>query len=98
VWPCDGFVVDNKPQSKKWYGERKEEKKMKMNDSEREKMKEHLRAIAEIIYQHTPSDKLKTFEEIETTLREEIQKEITPEIAQFFFQESAKLKQEELEK
>ena len=69
-----------------------------MNDSEREKMKEHLRAIAEIIQQHTPSDKLKTFEEIETTLREEIQKEITPEIAQFFFQESAKLKQEELEK
>ena len=49
MWPCDWFVVDNKPQSKKWYGERKEEKKMKMNDSEREKMKEHLRAIAEII-------------------------------------------------
>ncbi|ELR96431.1 hypothetical protein [Gloeocapsa sp. PCC 73106] len=58
---------------------------MKLSQSEREKMKEHLRAIAKIIYQHTPSDKLKTFEEIETTLREEIQAEITPEIAHFFF-------------
>jgi hypothetical protein len=70
----------------------------KLNDADKEKLKEHLKAIAKILYQNAPLDKLKTFEEIETTLREQIQEEITPEIAQFFFQKSAKLKQEDLEK
>lgn len=71
---------------------------MELTDLERENLKEHLRAIAKIMYEHTPKNNLKTFEEIETTLREEIQKEITPEIAQFFFQKSAKLKRGDTEK
>jgi hypothetical protein len=70
----------------------------KLNDADKEELKEHLKAIAKILHQNTPLDKLKTFEEIETTLRERIQEEITPEIAQFFFQKSAKLKQEDQEK
>lgn len=63
-----------------------------LNDAEREKLKKHLKAIAKILHQHTPLDKLKTFEEIETTLREQIQEEISPEIAQFFFSEVSPIK------
>ena len=57
---------------------------MELSDSEKEKLEEHIKAIAKILYQNTSSDKLKTFEKIETTLREEILEEIAPEIAQFF--------------
>lgn len=63
-----------------------------LNNAEREKLKEHLKAIAKILHRHTPLDKLKTFEQIETTLREQIQEEITPEIAQFFFSEVSQIK------
>jgi hypothetical protein len=69
-----------------------------LNDADKEKLKEHLKAIAKILYQNTPLDKLKTFEDIETNLREQIQEEITPEIAEFFFQKSAKLKREDPER
>jgi hypothetical protein len=55
-----------------------------LNDADREKIQEHLKAIAKILYQNTSSDKLKTFEKIETILREQIQEEISPEIAKFF--------------
>ena len=61
-----------------------------LNDADREKIQEHLKAIAKILYQNTPSDKLKTFEKIETTLRKQIQEEISPEIAKFFLRKSAK--------
>lgn len=71
---------------------------MKLSEREKEKLEEHLKAIAKILYQNTPSDKLKTFEQIETTLREQMQQEVVPEIAQFFFEKSAKLKQEDEEK
>lgn len=71
---------------------------MKLSDREKEKLEEHLKAIAKILYQNTPSQKLKTFEQIETTLREQMQQEVVPEIAQFFFEKSAKLKQEDEEK
>ena len=63
-----------------------------LNDADKEKLKEHLKAIAKILHKNTPLDKLKTFEEIETTLREQIQEEITPEIAQFFFSEVSQIK------
>jgi hypothetical protein len=70
----------------------------KLNDADKEELKEHLKAIAKILHKNAPLDKLKTFEAIETTLREQIQEEIAPEIAQFFFQKSVKLKREDLEK
>jgi hypothetical protein len=34
---------------------------MELSNYEREKLKEHLKAIAKILYQATPSDNLKTF-------------------------------------
>ncbi|WP_204106481.1 MULTISPECIES: hypothetical protein [Spirulina sp. CCY15215] len=49
---------------------------MNLSPEEKEKLEEHAKAIAEILHQNTSSDKLKTFEDIETTLREEIQEQI----------------------
>ena len=68
---------------------------MDLNDADREKLKDHLKAIAKIIHQNTPLDKVKTFEDIEIVLREQIQEEIAPEIAQFFSQKLVKLKRED---
>jgi hypothetical protein len=58
---------------------------MNLSPEDKEKIEEHTKAIAKILHQNTPSDKLKTFEDIETILREEIQEQISPEIAKFFF-------------
>ncbi|NCQ86784.1 MAG: hypothetical protein GPJ00_21050 [Microcystis aeruginosa W13-18] len=60
-----------------------------LNDADREKIQEHLKAVPKILYQNTPSDKLKTFEKIETTLREQIREEISPGIAKFFLRKLA---------
>ena len=59
---------------------------MNLSPEEKEKLEEYAKAIARILHQNTSSDKLKTFEDIETTLREEIQEQASPEIAKFFFQ------------
>lgn len=72
--------------------------KMELSNTEKEQLQQHLSAIAKILHQNTPLDKLKTFEDIEITLRKQIQEEIAPEIAHFFFEKSAKLKQEDSEK
>lgn len=70
---------------------------MKLSPEEREKLEEHVKAIAKILHQNTPSDKLKTFEDIEIILRDAIQEEVSPKIAKFFFQKSATLKSGEQE-
>lgn len=68
---------------------------MELNNSEKKQLEEHLKAIAKILYQNTPAEKLTTFEELEINLRENIQQEITPALAEFFFQKSVKQKPEE---
>lgn len=65
---------------------------MNLSPEENQEIKEHLKAVARILYQNTSTDELNQFEDIETTLREEIQEVVAPEIAQFFFQKSVKLK------
>ena len=68
---------------------------MNLSPEENKEIKEHLKAVARILYQNTSTDELNQFEDIETTLREEIQEVVAPEIAQFFFQKSVKLKSAE---
>ena len=70
---------------------------MQLNDADREQLKDYLKAIAQIIHQNTPLDKTKSFEDLEIILREQIQEEIAPEIAQFFSQKLVKLKPEDEE-
>jgi hypothetical protein len=72
--------------------------KMELSNTEKEQLQEHLSAIAKILHQNTPLDKLKTFEDIEITLRKQIQEEIAPEIAQFFFREVSRIETGRLRK
>ena len=68
---------------------------MNLSPEENQKIKDHLKAVAQILDQNTSKNELLTFEDIEVTLRDEIQEVVSPEIAQFFFQKSAKLKSAE---
>ena len=65
---------------------------MNLSPEENQEIKDNLKAVAKILYQNTSKDQLNSFEEIETTLRDEMQEVVAPEIAQFFFQKLAKLK------
>ena len=58
---------------------------MDLSPEEKQEVQDSLRRVAQILCRHTPSNNLQTFEDIETTLREQIQQEISPEIAEFFF-------------
>lgn len=68
---------------------------MNLSPEENQEVKDHLKAVARILYQRTSKEELLTFEDIEITLRDEIQELVAPEIAQFFFQKSVKLKSAE---
>lgn len=56
-----------------------------LSREEKQELQEHLKAVAKILHRHTSPEKLKRFEDIEMTLREHIQEEVSPEIASFFF-------------
>ena len=51
-------------------------------------LKAHLQAIAAILYEETPQEKLNTLEEIEQTVRQKVLKHVSPEIGVFLFKES----------
>lgn len=70
---------------------------MNLNPQEQQELQAHLLAISKICYRHTPPEKLKTFESIEITVRDYMQTDLAPEIAQFFFQKSANSKRAEPE-
>jgi len=63
---------------------------MNLSPEEKQELKEHLKAVAQLLYRHTPPGNKPRFEDIETTLRDYIQEEVSPEIAKFFFQKSVK--------
>ena len=71
---------------------------MDLSPEENQEIKEHLKAVAQILYQNTSKDELITFEDIEMKLRDEIQELVAPKIAQFFFQKLVKLKSAENDK
>ena len=53
-----------------------------------EALKAHLQAIAAILYEETPQEKLNTLEEIEQTVRQKVLKHVSPEIGVFLFKQS----------
>jgi hypothetical protein len=51
-------------------------------------LKAHIQAIAAILYEETPPEKLNTLEEIEQTVRQKVLKHVSPEIGVFLFKGS----------
>ena len=54
-----------------------------MNPENTVALKAHLKAIAAILYEENPLEKLNTLEEIEQTVRQEVLKHVSPEIGIF---------------
>ena len=54
-----------------------------MTPEKTEALKAHLQAIAAILYEETPPEKLNTLEEIEQTVRQKVLKHVSPEIGVF---------------
>lgn len=69
-----------------------------MNRQEEAKLQEYVTGIAKILYAEASPEKMKTFEWIETTLRDLIQKHVAPELAIFLSKQQQKQQQEELGK
>ena len=69
-----------------------------MTPEEKSVVKEKLKEIAEILYQDTPSEELKTFETIELSVRKHLLETVAPEIGNFFVIQQEEAGQEEREK
>jgi hypothetical protein len=69
-----------------------------MTPEDRQRLKAHLKEVAEILYRNTAPTELSNFESIEKSLRQKILAEVGPELGSFFFQQYQELKQEEAEK
>jgi len=82
---------------KKLVKSQKKDEVKKMTPSDEKQLKAHLKATAEILYKNTDPTELKSFESLEKSLRDQILKEVGPEIGRFFFQKSQKLKPAEPE-
>ncbi len=65
-----------------------------MNSEEKQKLDEHLKAIAEILVNNTPKENLKNFESIELAVREHMLTEVSPSIGSFFLKEQQAQKQD----
>ena len=65
-----------------------------MTPSDKEQLKSHLKAVAEILYKNTDPTELKSFDSIEKSLRQKMLEEVGPELGSFFFQQYQELKQE----
>ena len=68
-----------------------------MTPEDQQRLKAHLKGVAEILYRNTDSTELSNFESIEKSLRQKMLKEIAPELSRFFFQQYQELKQEDSE-
>jgi len=75
----------------------KKDKVNKMTPEDHQRLKAHLKGVAEILYRNTDSTELSHFESIEKSLRQKILKEVGPELGRFFFQQYQELKQEDSE-
>ncbi len=59
-----------------------------MTPEKAKELKAHLQAIAAILYEETPPEKLNTLEEIEQTVRQKVLKHVSPEIGVFLSKQS----------
>ncbi|MEO0926995.1 MAG: hypothetical protein AAFY63_14095 [Cyanobacteria bacterium J06643_13] len=69
-----------------------------MTPEKKSVIKEKLREIAEILYQDTPPEELKSFETIEFSVRKHLLETVAPEIGNFFAIQQGEVEQEESEK
>ena len=59
-----------------------------MTPEKAKELKTHLQAIAAILYEETPRERLNTLEEIEQTVRQKVLKHVSPEIGVFLSKRS----------
>lgn len=57
-----------------------------MTPEDKKALADHIKAIAKILYKHTPPEKIETFEGIETTVRDKVLEHVSPQIT-FFLSE-----------
>ena len=69
-----------------------------MTPSERLELEACINRASEILYNNTDSDSLETLEDIETTVREQVLENVSPQIALFLLNEKQKLQRGENEK
>ena len=69
-----------------------------MNIEQQAKLQEYVTGIAEILYEEANPEGMKTFEGIETTLRDLIKEHVTPELAIFLSEQQQGQQQERPEK
>ena len=69
-----------------------------MKTDKLEKIREYGEAIAELLYEETASEQVKTLEGIEEAVREHLIKYVNPEIAKILSLKVAEQQQEEKEK
>ena len=58
-----------------------------MTPEEAQKLQEHITGIAEILYKNTPKSELVSLETIEKSVRQQMLKKVSPQVA-FFYQKS----------
>ena len=68
-----------------------------MEAAKLEKIKAHANAIAELLYEETDSEQVKTLEGIEKTVRNHLLNYVNPEVAKFLSSPVVGQKQEEKE-
>jgi len=68
-----------------------------MTPDKEQALKAHLEAMAEILYDDTDPEAIKTLEGIELTIREKIQAHVSPELGRFLSERLAARKQERCE-
>lgn len=56
-----------------------------MNSSDYQKLQYYLQEISSLLYQNTPTEKLSSALEIETTVRQNLIEHIAPPVCEFFF-------------
>jgi hypothetical protein len=57
-----------------------------MTPEEKKLLDSHVKEIAKILYKNAPSEKLETFEGIETAVRDQVLEHVNPKIAFFLSQ------------
>ena len=69
-----------------------------MTPEQEQTLKAHLEAIAQILYDESDPDAMKTLEGIELTVREKIQAHVSPQLGHFLSEGLAVRKQAECER
>ncbi len=66
-----------------------------MTPEKQQALQEHIQAIADILYEETSPEQLKTLEILEQTVRQQMLEHVSPHIGVFLFKKQPKLKQAE---